>query len=122
MTALLLASQRIFFQASPHARAAGMGMRFHAINRRGVVTGACLVIAALGVGVYIFMLVSTFGLGIQLRKITEAHMAEERGVKELEMALRSREANFALRYAPILDAMDEVSSIVYLDSDGVAMK
>lgn len=121
MTALLLASQKIFFQASPRGRAVFLGKRFAALNRRGIATAVCLAVGALGIGLYVFMLVSTFSLGIQLREIGVAEVAGEREVKDLEMALRSREANFAVRYASILEHMDKVSSIIYLASDGVAL-
>lgn len=121
MTTLLLASQKIFFQASPYAFAASLGERFTALNRRGIATAACLTVLAVGIGLYVSMLISTFGLGIRLREIGIAEATGEREVKDLEMALRSREVNFTVRYASILEGMDEVSSIIYLDSDGVAM-
>ena len=121
MTTLLLASQKIFFRASPPGRVAFFGGRSHSMNRRGRATAACLAVIAVGIGLYVFMLISTFGLGVQLREIGVAEAARKREVKDLEMALRSREVNFAVRYTSILDGMDKVTSIIYLDSDGVTM-
>ncbi|OHA04185.1 MAG: hypothetical protein A3J58_01135 [Candidatus Sungbacteria bacterium RIFCSPHIGHO2_02_FULL_52_23] len=121
MTTLLLASQKIFFQASPRSRMTSLGESFAALNRRGIATAASLVLVALGIGLYVSMLVSTFSIGIQLRQIAAAEADARREARDLEMSLRAREANFAARYAPILEGMDEVSAIIYLDSDGVAM-
>ncbi len=121
MTTLLLASQRIFFQASPRSRMASLGESFAALNRHGTATAMSLALIALGIGIYVSMLVSTFSIGIRLRQTAAAEADAHREVKDMEMSLRSREANFAARYAPILEDMDEVSAIIYLDSDGVAM-
>ena len=98
-----------------------LGESFAALNRRGIATAASLVLVALGIGLYVSMLVSTFSIGIQLRQIAAAEADARREARDLEMSLRAREANFAARYAPILEGMDEVSAIIYLDSDGVAM-
>ena len=122
MTALLLTAQKIVPYISIKNHIAEMQDIFFAVNARGLLTMAASGLMALGIAGYIALVGHSFNLGIQLRAAGNALSEEERAVKNLDVALREREANFSVRYQAALEGMDKVSAVIYLESGSVAMR
>lgn len=122
MTALVLAVQKIVPRVSIKDRIARIEDTFLALNARGLLTMALAGLMAIGVAGYIALVAGSFNLGMQLRAAGVAATEEDRAVKNLDVAVREREANFAVRYQAALQDMDTVSSVVYLQAGNVAMR
>lgn len=120
MTTLILTAQKIVPYAGIRSSAARMEEYFLAINARGLVTILFLGMLVAGVVGYLVLLGHTFNAGIRLRAAAADEAAEERSVKNLDLALREREANFAVQYQTALEGMDKVSSLTYLEPGNVA--
>lgn len=117
---MILTAQKIVPYAGIRSRVARMEEYFLAINARGLVTMLSLGVLVAGVAGYLVLLGHTFNVGIRLRAAAADKVAEERSVKNLDLALREREANFAVQYQHALEGMDKVSSLTYLESGSVA--
>lgn len=122
MTTLVLTAQRIVPHIGIKDRIARMEDIFLAVNARGFLTMALIGLLAASAAGYIVLMAHSFNLGIRLRSLATAADIEERAVKNLDMALREREADFPLRYQTALEGMDKVSSVIYLESGSVAMR
>ncbi len=122
MTVLVLAAQKIIPRVSIKDRIVRIEDVFLALNARGLLTMALGGLMAAGVAGYIILVAHSFNLGMQLRAVGAAAAEEERAVKNLDVAVREREANFTLRYQTALQGMDTVSSVVYLQAGNVAMR
>ena len=120
MTTLPLTAQRIIPYVSVRSRAARVEDYFLVLNARGLLTILSLGVIIAGVIGYLSLVGHTFHLGIQLRAAAAEEMGEERSVKNLDVALREREANFTSRYQAALEGMDKVSSLKYLEPGSVA--
>ena len=120
MTTLLLTAQRIIPYVSIRSRATRVEDYFLVLNARGLLTMFSLGIIVAGATGYLSLLGHTFHLGVQLRAAVADEMGEERSVKNLDVALREREANFTSRYQAALEGMDKVSSLKYLEPGSVA--
>jgi len=83
---------------------------------------ALLGLMAIGVAGYVALMAHSFNLGMQLRAAGASLSEEERAVKNLDVAVREREANVAVRFQTALEGMDKVSSVVYLEAGSVAMR
>lgn len=122
MTTLILTAQKIIPHIGIKSRIAGMQGTFLVLNARGLLSVALLGLMAVGVAGYISLVVYSFNLGMQLRAAVAIQSGEERAVKNLDIAAREREANFAVRYQAALEGMDNVSAVIYLEGGSVAMR
>lgn len=120
MTTLLLTAQRAIPRISIRSRALEIEDYFLALNARGLLTLFLIGVMAAGIIGYLALLGHTFNLGMRLRTAVSEQAGEERSVRNLDVALREREANFAIRYHDTLAGMDKVSSLKYLEPDSVA--
>lgn len=123
MTALAIAAQKIIiprFSAADHA--AKVRNAFGAINARGALTLILCGLLGASIAGYVALVAYSFNRGVQLRAGSAAVAQEERLVKNLEMELRAREANFAAEHHAALQDMDTVSSVAYLQAGSVAMR
>ena len=121
MTTLLLTVQKIVPPISIRIRVARLEDYFFTMNARGVLTLLSLGVLLAGIAGYLGLLGHMFHLGIQLRAASANEVQEERNVKNLELALREREANFMIRYQNEIKDMEKVSSLTYLESGSVAI-
>lgn len=121
MTTLLLTAQVITPRIGIRRRCTDIQERFLVVNRRGLVTMFLIGCLIAGIAGYVILLSQSFDLGMRLRGAGVSAAEEEREVKNLDVALREEEANFALRHEAALADMDTVSSVTYLESGSVAL-
>lgn len=93
--------------------------RFSALNQRGFATAVLAAVSASALTAYFVLLFWTMHAGFSLEKISAERALLKEGVLRLEMAMRDGSHGRAFM-EETHSRMEEVSSVTYLLSEGVA--
>lgn len=126
MTILILAQQKLVNFEMPRLTrrlgfVAGMEDMFSNVNRKGILSGALLLLIGVSVISYLIALYLTFGLGFSLQKNERAAGQLQNSVSIQEVALWEKEANLAENNKSVIESMEKITALKYVTPDNVAV-
>ncbi len=83
--------------------------------------GVSAAATAVGVIVYVAMLLMTFDLGVRLREAAIAVARDSEEVARMEVMEQEQEAQFAVRHQAFLERMEHIAVLKYLAPGGPAV-
>lgn len=120
MTTLILAHRK-FISLPVFNPIARWVQRLRQWNRRGVVSFILIVTLGVGLSFYLGALYHTFQVGFAMRENLQAVEATRKTVSKLELAMQTRRTAFGGERGAVIQAMEKISVIRYLPSDGDAV-
>lgn len=119
MSTLILAQKRIF---SYRVTQFIFVERFIDANQQGKVTAIFLAVLSLGVVVYLAGLFASFYLGFGIQQVNSQYQKLDKSVLENVLTLQSKLSFLDDHQKAVLQSMEKVSLIKYIQPENVAMQ